>query len=148
MSYEGHVNYSCEECGSITQRDCYVKVVYCQYCGGRFNHMQSVDTTNGYEESPWKRVAYRKQFDDYVVEEYAKKDTLTGWSSDYYKLPEGATELQDIIEAKNMNFAVGNIFKAAYRLGTKEGTTDLYDLEKILWFAQRELEFRKSQIKK
>jgi hypothetical protein len=66
-------------------------------------------------------------------------DTLTGWSSDYYKLPENAEELQDLIEFKDMNFAVGNIFKAAYRLGSKDGTTMVYDLEKIMWFAQREL---------
>lgn len=63
---------------------------------------------------------------------------LTGWSSNYYELPEDATELQDLIEFKNMNFSVGNIFKAAYRLGNKRGTDELYDLDKIIWFAQRE----------
>ena len=63
---------------------------------------------------------------------------LTGWSSEYYELPEDATELQDLVEHKDMNFAVGNIFKAAYRLGDKPGTTSLYDLDKIIWFAQRE----------
>ena len=54
-------------------------------------------------------------------------------------LPEGARELGDLIEHKNMNFNVGNIFKAAYRLGDKKGTTRIYDLEKIIWFAEREL---------
>ena len=68
------------------------------------------------------------------------KAKLTGWSSDYYKLPENAYELQDLIEHQNMNFAVANIFKAAYRLGSKQGTTEEYDLEKIMWFAQRELD--------
>lgn len=65
-------------------------------------------------------------------------DTFAGWSSDYYELPPDATELQDLIEHKQMNFSVGNIFKAAYRLGEKRGTDELYDLNKILWFAQRE----------
>jgi hypothetical protein len=65
-------------------------------------------------------------------------EALTGWSSKYYEIPEGATELQDLVEHKNMNFAVGNIFKAAYRLGDKPGTEELYDLDKIIWFAQRE----------
>lgn len=64
---------------------------------------------------------------------------LTGWSSDYYVLPSDATELGDLIEHKDMNFNVGNIFKASYRLGGKEGTTRQYDLEKIIFFAQREL---------
>ena len=64
----------------------------------------------------------------------------TGWSSEYYVLPEGARELQDLIEHREMNFAIGNIFKAAYRLGEKEGTDAEYDLNKIIWFATRELQ--------
>lgn len=63
----------------------------------------------------------------------------TGWSSGYYKLPEGAKELQDLIEAKNMNFAIGNIFKACYRMGNKHNTSVAYDLNKIIWYAEREL---------
>ena len=60
-----------------------------------------------------------------------------GWSSDYYELPEGAEELQDLIEHKDMNFSVGNIFKAAYRMNDKGGAA--YNLRKIIWFSQREL---------
>lgn len=63
---------------------------------------------------------------------------LTGWSSSYYELPPTATELQDLIEHKEMNFSVGNIFKAAYRLGNKVGIDEVYDLDKIIWFATRE----------
>ncbi len=66
-----------------------------------------------------------------------------GWSTRYYELPEGSKELQDLIEYKNMNFAVANIFKAAYRLGGKEGTSPEYDLNKIVFFAERELIRRK-----
>jgi len=63
-----------------------------------------------------------------------------GGSADYYTLPEGASELQDLIEAKDMNFAVGNIFKAAYRLGAEGShSTRERDLRKIIWFAEREL---------
>lgn len=36
-----------------------------------------------------------------------------------------------------MDFAIGNIFKACYRLGEKEGTDLLYDLNKIIFFAER-----------
>lgn len=61
-----------------------------------------------------------------------------GSSSDYYQLPPGAIEIQDLVEFKNMNFAVANIFKAAYRLGQKAGNDDLYDIRKILWYANRE----------
>jgi hypothetical protein len=63
----------------------------------------------------------------------------SGKSADYYKLPEGAKELQDLIEFKSMNFAVGNIFKACYRLGECEHSLKKRDLEKIIFFAEREL---------
>lgn len=62
-----------------------------------------------------------------------------GSTPSQYALPPGAVELQDLIEHRQMNFAVGNIFKAAYRLGTKEGVSDEYDLRKIIFFAKREL---------
>lgn len=65
--------------------------------------------------------------------------TSDGGSTDYYKIPDGAADLQDLIEAKNMNFATGNIFKACYRLGEKVGTSGAYDLRKIIFFAEREL---------
>lgn len=73
------------------------------------------------------------------MDEEKQSTVPNGWSSDYYKIPEGAKELQDLIEFKNMNFAVGNCFKACWRLGSKRGTDEAYDLRKIVWFATREL---------
>lgn len=66
------------------------------------------------------------------------KHTSDGGSTTYYDIPEGAMDLQDLIEWKNMNFSIGNIFKACYRLGQKSGQDDLYDINKIIFFAQRE----------
>jgi hypothetical protein len=64
-----------------------------------------------------------------------------GGSADYYQLPVGAVELQDLIEHKSMNFAVGNIFKASYRLDANNSLSNrARDLRKIIWFANRELE--------
>lgn len=68
------------------------------------------------------------------------KKTSDGGSTDYYKIPSSAKDLQDLIEHKRMNFSVGNIFKAAYRLGEKAGNDLSYDLRKIIFFAQRELD--------
>ena len=62
-----------------------------------------------------------------------------GSTPSLYALPEGAKELQDLIEHRNMNFAVGNMFKACYRLEQKDGVDAAYDLRKILFFAEREL---------
>jgi hypothetical protein len=61
-----------------------------------------------------------------------------GGSSDHYKLPPTAKDLQDLIEDRKMSFAQGNIFKAAYRMGF-DGRESKYDLNKIIWFAQRML---------
>lgn len=80
---------------------------------------------------------------------------LTGGSSDYYKvkiekpttefkLPYEA-ECNDIIEALNMSFAEGNVFKALWRRAAarldngKPGTTSKYDAEKMVFFSKREL---------
>lgn len=65
---------------------------------------------------------------------------MNGGSSDYYELPKGARELQDLIEYRDMNFALGNIFKAIYRLGHKGGQDAIYDLNKVVWFAEREIQ--------
>lgn len=62
-----------------------------------------------------------------------------GGSTSYYQLPKDAKEIQDLVEFRNMNYSVANIFTSAYRLGQKDGVTDEYDLNKIVWFAQREL---------
>lgn len=60
-----------------------------------------------------------------------------GGSTSYYDLPPGARDIGDLIEAKNMSYNLANIFKACYRLGEKEGTEVLYDINKIIYFANR-----------
>jgi len=63
-----------------------------------------------------------------------------GSTPSQYGLPEDAKEIQDLIEHRGMNFAIGNIFKAAYRLGHCDHSDTARDLRKIIWFAQRELD--------
>lgn len=60
-----------------------------------------------------------------------------GGSTSYYELPAGASELNDLIEHKSMSFVLGNIFKACYRFGEKDAASRLYDLNKIIFFAER-----------
>lgn len=62
-----------------------------------------------------------------------------GGPSEYYDFPEGCNTLNDLIEHKGMSFAQGNIFKAAYRLGNKQGISLEYDLKKIKYYADRML---------
>lgn len=72
-----------------------------------------------------------------TISVYAQAQTSDGGSTSYYKLPANATELNDLIEHKNMSFALGNIFKACYRFGEKDAASRLYDLNKIIYFAER-----------
>lgn len=62
-----------------------------------------------------------------------------GGSTAYYNIPDGAAELNDLIEHKEMGFALGNIFKACYRLGEKAGADLEYDIQKIIYFAKDRL---------
>ncbi len=72
---------------------------------------------------------------------------LSGLDGKWYNLPKGATQLQDLIEHKNMNFSIGNIFKACYRLGDKPGTDILYDLYKMKFYVEREIKrWKKSKV--
>jgi len=71
---------------------------------------------------------------------YKIKSTISGnggSTPSQYALPEGATQLQDLIEYREMNGQIMNIFKACYRIGTKNDIE--YELNKILYFADREL---------
>jgi len=67
------------------------------------------------------------------------KEEPGGSTPSQYALPTNASELQDLIEYRAMNFAVGNIFKATYRLGNCGHSDKVRDLRKIAWFANREL---------
>jgi hypothetical protein len=66
------------------------------------------------------------------------QETPGGSTPSQYQLPDNATDLQDLIEYRHMNFAMGNIFKACYRSGNCNHSDLLRDVNKILWFAERE----------
>lgn len=63
-----------------------------------------------------------------------------GGSTSYYELPSHASELRHLISHKGMSKSRGDIFKACYRIGEKEGDSIIYDLKKIKFFAEDLLE--------
>lgn len=63
-----------------------------------------------------------------------------GSSADYYVLPPGAAQLQDLISFRNMNAQLGEIFRAAYRYGQGHHSPRERDLRKIIFYAQAELD--------
>ena len=62
-----------------------------------------------------------------------------GGSTDYYKINPEWKDLADIIEDKDMSFNIANIFKSCFRLGGKHHSSKERDLNKIIYFANREL---------
>lgn len=66
--------------------------------------------------------------------------TSDGSSADYYKLPNGASQLQELISFKNMNAQIGEIFRACYRMGQASHSDRLRDAKKILFYAKAEVE--------
>lgn len=77
----------------------------------------------------------------FTEKEDAIKAHNNGGKTDYYDLPSTSKECQDIIELRQMNFAQGNIFKVAFTFncGRHNGTSYERDLNKIIYFAEREL---------
>ena len=55
----------------------------------------------------------------------------------------GGIETIDFIEAKDLNYRLGNVVKYVARAG-KKATDPVQDLEKALWYLQREIDARKS----
>lgn len=81
-----------------------------------------------------KKKQYKQK--DYILED--DKQNNNGGASDWYSLPKDANTLQDLIEHRNMNGSVKDIFKACYRLGIKT-KDDLRDLNKMAYYSLREI---------
>ena len=65
--------------------------------------------------------------------------TSDGSTASYYDLPNGCTELQDLISHRNMNAQDGEIFRAVYRKGMASHSDAMRDAKKVLFYAQAEV---------
>lgn len=63
-----------------------------------------------------------------------------GSTASYYELPEGCTELQDLISHRNLNAQDGEMFRAIYRKGRASHSDELRDAKKVLFYAQAEVD--------
>ena len=91
-----------------------------------------------------KKIKISKDFNDEKIQNFDSLDNSknNGGSTDYYDFPENAKCVMDLIEIFGMNFSQGNILKSAYCLnrGRHDGTNMERELNKIIFFAKRELE--------
>ena len=91
----------------------------------------------------WKPKEMSKVYDATFRDDNPVKEITTrsdGSTADYYVLPKGSTQLQDLISFKNMNAQVGEIFRACYRYGQVEHSEKLRDAKKMLFYAKAEVE--------
>ena len=69
----------------------------------------------------------------------AIKVASDGSTASYYELPQGATELQDLISHRNMNAQMGEIFRECYRYGRASHCDEVRGIKKIIFYAKAEL---------
>jgi hypothetical protein len=62
-----------------------------------------------------------------------------GSTANYYKLPAGCTQLQDLISYRNLSAQDGEIIRAIYRKGRASHSDELRDAKKVLFYAQAEV---------
>ncbi|MBL4753822.1 MAG: hypothetical protein JKY52_09560 [Flavobacteriales bacterium] len=87
-------------------------------------------------------TAWIEARDEAVKRALSPKSDNNGGSTEYYKIDPTHKNLQDKIEKDDFNFSQGNILKSAWTLskGRHEGTGYERELNKIIFFAQRELD--------
>jgi hypothetical protein len=115
MEYE---SYGCDTCGSRIVGTVYTHSIGSALCKSCY------------------LMLFRPSDVEVTTSTKTTKEVSDGSSTNYFKLPDHATELRHAISHKNMSFSRGNLFKACYRLGDKDGTSVLYDLNKMEFFLQ------------
>jgi len=99
------------------------------------------DANNGEEVAPEEFLTRITTCDSEGKDEVTANATKSdgGGGKNYYDLPPNPTQLLDLIEYRNMNGNIKDIFKACYRLGQKDGISEEYDLRKMALYSLREL---------
>lgn len=85
--------------------------------------------------------------EDTIIKTHGDTTINNGGNTNYYDLPKDAENIQDLIEDKDMGWNMANIFKACYRLGNCGHSDKLRDLNKIVWFAERQIALEKKKNK-
>ena len=73
------------------------------------------------------------------VDEESSGENSDGSTANYYILPEGATQLQDLISFKNMNAQIGEIQRAVYRYGQCGHSDKMRELRKMKFYVEAEM---------
>jgi len=91
------------------------------------------------ERKPTK-LFVQPQYKDAAIKILADNDLVN--QPPHYKT--GGVETLDFIEAKDLNYRLGNVIKYVSRAGKKDGSDPVQDLEKAAFYLKREIDARKS----
>lgn len=92
-------------------------------------------------KKPSKIVKAVKEMDRYLKDLNLPKPDLVNHPPHYKS---GGIETLDFIEAKDLNFRLGNVVKYVSRAGKKPDSDPVKDLEKAAFYLNREIAARKS----
>lgn len=130
--------------------DChYDRVTQSVFDGDSFQVEAIEDPEDNYKSlfqtEAWK--SYQSEGLDKPTEIAATEDESinNGGPTQYYDLPKDVKDIQDVIELKKMDWNIANIFKACYRMGSQNHSSTERDLNKIIYFAKRQLEIEKKR---
>jgi hypothetical protein len=91
-------------------------------------------------ESKPTKLFVQPQYKDAAIKILADNDLVN--QPPHYKT--GGVETLDFIEAKDLNYRLGNVIKYVSRAGKKDGSDPVQDLEKAAFYLKREIDARKS----
>ena len=96
-----------------------------------------------------KKKASKPKYQEFKVYEFTEPKANVEWveTPDPVNSPphytNGGIETIDFIEAKDLNYRLGNVVKYVSRAGKKD-SDPVQDLEKAAWYLQREITARKN----
>lgn len=90
-------------------------------------------------ESKPTKLFVQPQYKDAAIKILADNDLVN--QPPHYK--SGGVETLDFIEAKDLNYRLGNVVKYVVRCGKKDGSDPVQDLEKARFYLDREIAARK-----
>ena len=124
----GQMYVHCPHCDA----ELYTNIPYCNYCGKNTGYDINGNFSNSYSNKGLVGPQANTDLDKKIRSD-------GGGSQNYYDLPPGAEQLQDLIDYRNMNGNIKDIFKSCYRSGLKQGTSEEYDARKRVYYSLREL---------
>lgn len=93
-------------------------------------------------ESKPTKLFIQPQYKDAAMKLLADVDLINDPVNHPPHYRDGGIETIDFIEAKDLNYRLGNVVKYVSRAG-KKSSDPVQDLEKALWYLQREIAARK-----